>query len=260
MAALMGVVPRAAAVGMVTVFPEGIDRAWNDNRDAPRLARRQGVDDVAFLQALVAGLVAEGIADPSRVFFCGISNGGFMSEMLARQARVPVAGIALVAAGATEPSRRWGPPARPCTVLLFEGTGDPIVPYGGGPISILGGLRNSRNAAPSARPAAGRRGEQGGRGIGAPVEAVAQDWAVTNGCGPTPAVEALPCPPGGLPVTRLTWSAPGRPWVSLHRVEGGGHTWPGGPQYLPPRIVGPVATNLDATGIILQSFAAAPRP
>jgi hypothetical protein len=38
----------------------------------------------------------------------------------------------------------------------------------------------------------------------------------------------------------------------MHRIVGGGHTWPGGPQYAPARLVGPVARHLDATGILLE--------
>ncbi|MDQ2826739.1 MAG: hypothetical protein M3Y04_07255, partial [Actinomycetota bacterium] len=56
------------------------------------------------------------------------------------------------------------------------------------------------------------------------------------------------------PVTILRWRSPGRPPVSLYRVEGGGHTWPGGAQYLPRRLIGPVATGLDATGILLDAL------
>jgi polyhydroxybutyrate depolymerase len=49
--------------------------------------------------------------------------------------------------------------------------------------------------------------------------------------------------------------AVGRPAaVVLYRVEGGGHTWPGGGQYLPARIIGPVARTLDATGEMLEQF------
>jgi polyhydroxybutyrate depolymerase len=62
--------------------------------------------------------------------------------------------------------------------------------------------------------------------------------------------------PGDLPVTRLSWRAAGRPPVVLYRVEGGGHTWPGGGQYLPARIIGPVARTLDATGLMLAEFRA----
>jgi poly(3-hydroxybutyrate) depolymerase len=41
---------------------------------------------------------------------------------------------------------------------------------------------------------------------------------------------------------------------------GGGHTWPGGAQYLPHRLLGPVARDLDATGIILDTFRTAAAP
>jgi len=37
----------------------------------------------------------------------------------------------------------------------------------------------------------------------------------------------------------------------LYRVDGGGHGWPGGPQFLPAKLTGPVARSLDATGILL---------
>jgi polyhydroxybutyrate depolymerase len=53
-------------------------------------------------------------------------------------------------------------------------------------------------------------------------------------------------------VTRLTWSTPGCPPVVLYRIEGGGHGWPGGPQFLPARLVGPIPRHLDATGILLD--------
>ena len=69
-----------------------------------------------------------------------------------------------------------------------------------------------------------------------------------------PTVERLASPGPGLAVARLTWQGPGGPPVVLHRIEGGGHTWPGGPQYLPVRAVGKVAAGLDATGTLLSYF------
>ena len=62
-------------------------------------------------------------------------------------------------------------------------------------------------------------------------------------------------PASDLPVTRTTWSAPGCRPVVLYRVDGGGHGWPGGPQFLPARILGPIARHLDATGILLDMAA-----
>ena len=40
------------------------------------------------------------------------------------------------------------------------------------------------------------------------------------------------------------------------RIEGGGHGWPGGPQYLPARVIGPIPRHLDATGILLEMVTA----
>jgi polyhydroxybutyrate depolymerase len=44
--------------------------------------------------------------------------------------------------------------------------------------------------------------------------------------------------------------------VALYRIDGGGHTWPGGAPYLPERFIGPVARSLDASGTLLAQFVA----
>ena len=38
--------------------------------------------------------------------------------------------------------------------------------------------------------------------------------------------------------------------VVLLRLDGGGHTWPGGSQYLPERLVGAVCRHVDGTALI----------
>jgi polyhydroxybutyrate depolymerase len=81
----------------------------------------------------------------------------------------------------------------------------------------------------------------------APVETVARDWATGNGIGGDPVSGRLAPAPGDPPVTRLTWSAPGCPPVVLYRIEDGGHGWPGGPQFLPAGVTGPIPRHLDAT-------------
>ena len=58
--------------------------------------------------------------------------------------------------------------------------------------------------------------------------------------------------PGDLPVTRKTWARPGCHPATLYRIDGGGHGWPGGPQFMPARVIGPVAKHLDATGLLLD--------
>jgi polyhydroxybutyrate depolymerase len=78
------------------------------------------------------------------------------------------------------------------------------------------------------------------------------DWAAANGITTGPAIEELDTPPGDLPVTRKTWTKPGAHPVTLYRIDGGGHGWPGGPQFLPARVIGPVTKDLDATALLLD--------
>ncbi len=70
----------------IAIFPDGLNRAWADLRGASERAGRvapPGTDDVAFLMTLVAKYVAEGTADPKRIYVTGVSNGGAMTMTLA---------------------------------------------------------------------------------------------------------------------------------------------------------------------------------
>jgi polyhydroxybutyrate depolymerase len=249
MAGLTGLGGRAREAGVAAVFPDGVGRVWSDSRNAPRSARRQGVDDVGFLAALIDRLGGEGVVDPGRVVLAGISNGALFAEHAARHARLSVAGLVLVAGAAAVPSREAEPrPRQAADVVMFHGTADPLVPYLGGPIGPLGRVAQRR----------ARRGgdHEQGRGVAVAVETVAADWAVAAGAPPVPVTERSPARAGDVPVTTMTWQGPSHT-VTLHRIEGGGHTWPGGPQYLPARIVGRVAHGLDASAATIAVAAAA---
>lgn len=234
---------RGPAAGFVTVFPDGKGRVWNDRRDAGALRQRENVDDVAFLQALVRRFSSDGRARGDGVYLAGISNGALMSEHVGRRGLLAVAGLGLVAGPGTVTSRAETPrPAQPATVVIFAGTADPLVPYGGGPIGPLGRMvqRRSRGAS--------------NRGLAVAAEIAAADWAAANGSVGAPMIDVLTVPAGDLPVTRIAWETGAGPTVVLYRIEGGGHTWPGGAQYLPARLIGPVAKRLDATGLLLDRF------
>jgi polyhydroxybutyrate depolymerase len=42
--------------------------------------------------------------------------------------------------------------------------------------------------------------------------------------------------------------------VVVYTIEGGGHTWPGGAQYLPAFLIGKASHNLDGTQVIWEFF------
>jgi polyhydroxybutyrate depolymerase len=243
MAAWTGLAVRGPAAGFVTVLPDAVGETWDDTGRG----RLDGIDDGGFVAGLVELLVAEGTAKAGALFVADLSNGAFFAERLARQGIVRAAGVILVSGTAREAGRQATPrPALPAAVLCIEGTRDPLVPYAGG--------RASGPMAWMARRRARRilTGRDGREVVGA--EVLAADWATANGCGAAPSIEHLARRAGDVAVDRLGWTAPGRPPVFLYRIEGGGHGWPGGPQYLPTAFVGRVAQDLDGTGILL-SFA-----
>jgi len=245
MARFTGLARRGPAAGITTVFPDGWKGVWHTARPP---AREHRLDDPRFLAELSTHIEGLGAARSWPVFLAGVSNGAWFAEHVARHGLLPVTGLFLVAGTALEVSRALAPvPRLRTTVIMIMGTGDRAVPYQGGPLSRRGmsGLILKRRAA--------RHGELPGEDVVAGAEAVAADWAAGNSIKTGPAVEELPMPAGDPPVTRTTWSAPGCRPVVLYRIDGGGHGWPGGPQFRPARTIGPIARHLDTTGIMLDA-------
>jgi polyhydroxybutyrate depolymerase len=139
--------------GFLAVYPAGTGRfgrhllTWNSG-NCCAYAMNQGVDDTAFLSALIDRLVSEGRADPARVFATGLSNGAMMAHRLGCEAADKVAAIAPVAGAVGVPDCR---PARPVSVLMIQGRADEHVPYEGGAGRKALVPRTDRSAAENAR-------------------------------------------------------------------------------------------------------------
>lgn len=216
--------------GFAVVFPQGVDRSWNDGRgNTP--AQREGVDDVAFVSALIDRFVGLG-ADPSRIYATGISNGAMFTEYLGCQLAGRLAGIAPVSGPMPTLDAPACHPAKPLKVMLIEGNADPIVPYNGGQVD-------------------GRDG--GGSVISAP--ATASYWRTVDGCTATEQTNLPSVANDGtqVQVSTATGCAAGSA-VQFLTVVGGGHTWPGGWQYLPALIVGKTTRQFDASIKIAAFF------
>ena len=254
MASLTGLAGRGPAAGITTVFPDGWKGAWHPVRPPDR---RPDLDDARFLAELAAHLEATGAARSWPVFLTGISQGARYAEHVARHGLLPVTGLFLVAGTALEYSRRLAPvPQLRASTILVMGTADTTAPYLGGALTRRGisGMILRRRAV--------RHGELPGEDVVAGAEQVVADWTAANGIavgGVTttgnfarPVIEELPTVPGDLTVTRKTWTRPGCHPVTLYRIDGGGHGWPGGPQFMPARAIGPIALPLDATGLLLD--------
>src|SRR6266436_5441355 len=68
--------------GFGVMFPDGLNRAWADFRPNANRAGRappKGTDDVGFIVRLIEKFIADGTADPKRIYVTGVSNGGAMT-------------------------------------------------------------------------------------------------------------------------------------------------------------------------------------
>ena len=87
------------------------------------------VDDVAFTSALIDSLSLEYNIDPERIYATGMSNGGFMSYLLACQLSDRIAAIASVTGSMTPQTYDNCEPQRPMSIMHIHGTDDSVVPY-----------------------------------------------------------------------------------------------------------------------------------
>lgn len=214
--------------GFIVVYPDGYQRSWADGRGTTP-ADKAGVDDVAFLDAVLDQVTARERVDAARIYVTGMSNGGFMTERLGCDLARRFAAIAVVAANFDRPLAERCAPAHPLPVLLIHGSDDPLVPEAGGSLD------------------------------GEPVLSTtdtAQRWASLAHCDATPSVDPLPVIVNdGTSIQRSTYTGcQGGAQVVYYDVIGGGHTWPDGFQYLPVAVIGKTSRNLDASAVIWQFF------
>jgi len=238
MARLSGMNQVADRNGFLVAYPDGLNRHWNDGRSVVR-----GADDDAFVRALIDDLSSRYKVDPRRIYATGISNGGFFSEHLVCAMPDRIAAAAMVAATMSVEQYSGCRPGRAVPVLFILGVEDPLVPWQGGTIGLKRGpirqLLKDRGKAVSA------------------AQSVAY-WVKNNGCSPVPAVSVLPDadPRDGTRIRKEAYqSTPGGAPVVLYAIDGGGHCWPGGRQYLPERIIGRTSRDINASEVIWEFFA-----
>jgi len=193
---------QADAWGFAIVYPDGYGGCWADGRGVTT-ADEAGVDDVAFLRAIIDWSARQHGTFGDRAVVAGVSNGAFMAHRMALQAGGQVAVLAAVAGGLPE-SLRDVPPAHAVSAMLIHGTADTISPIAGG---------YSRHRGPN--------GELRGRTLS--LAETAEFWRAVDRCPPGPGeqrstqLSSRITTTGGIGGTRVV------AWT----VFGGGHAWPG---------------------------------
>jgi polyhydroxybutyrate depolymerase len=190
-----------------------------------------GVDDVGFTSDMVDWFDDNYNIDESRIYATGMSNGAQFSHYVALMLPYTFAGIAPVCSPLTTNTTWEG--VTPTTVIMMMGTSDPIVPYDGEP---LASIYSTDDTIAFWLDVDGITSE--------PVTTVWSDDAID------PTTVTCYVYSGGTNGTQ----------VILFKVEGcktegyeeycAGHTWPGGPQYTPPGIIGLVSNQIDGSAQI----------
>ena len=126
--------------GFVVLYPDGIDRHWNDCRaSADYVANVQDIDDPSFFSRMIEFASKQWEVDTSAVFVTGISNGGHMAFRLAMERPQEYQAIAVVAANLpVQENRDCENLEQAIAVAIFNGTEDAVNPYEGGLVSLFG--------------------------------------------------------------------------------------------------------------------------
>jgi polyhydroxybutyrate depolymerase len=234
-------ITRVAAVadreGFAVAFPGAVGDLWNDG--ALQVLGPNTANDVSFLRRVVADIDAKELPlDRRRIYAIGFSNGGAMSLRLACEAADLFAGVGAVAANMPKALASDCRPSAPISVIVINGTEDPVIPYRGGGVRLARLLRFGEVLS---------------------TDETMTLWARLNGCG-------APAPPVQLPdrdprddsrAVQIDFDCRGAR-MRLLRIEGGGHTWPGGMQFMPSLMIGPVNRDVDAGQAAWSFFKGAP--
>ncbi len=221
--------------GFIVAYPDGLDGHWNDGR--PR-TEEAAPDDVRFVSTLIDRLSTMFSIDRKRVYATGISNGAIFVQRLGCELPEKIAAIAPVAGTLARDLAGKANPTEPVSVLMIHGTADEFVPYGGGEV----------------------RGDLHGQVLS--VRETVAMWLEVDGCSDkghrVTTLESRS--QDGTQVECETWIGKEGKAVTLYRVQGGGHTWPGAP--LPGRIgriVGVTSQDFRATRTIWEFFELHPK-
>lgn len=210
---LAGAAAAVAAQGFWAVLPLSRDNEWEDDPTTSL-----GYDDVGYIARILDILSADFGADPTRAYASGMSEGGFMTQRLACELSGRIAAFAMVAATITTRLANTCAPSVSRPMLFMHGSSDPIVPWNG-----YLGVQS--------------------------VDATLALWSSLSQCAAPGAAQALPDTAADgttISLTRYT-ACTGGVELRQYRVQNGGHTWPGGTQYLPASMIGLTSMDLKAT-------------
>ena len=182
----------------IVVYPQGTLLKRKSHWNVGGWTLDSKIDDVSFISSLLDSLFERYNINQSRIYSTGMSNGGYMSFLLACQLSDRIAAIASVTGSMTPQTYNLCNPQRPIPVLQIHGTNDQKVPY------------------------------KGNRKWSLSINKVLEYWINQNNCDITPFEMSFPDinKSDESNIHRLSWLNGDNSVITDHIiVSGGGHDW-----------------------------------
>lgn len=223
----------------IVVYPNAINKSWSmaNVGGMANEEEQRHVDDVKFIATLMDTLTRHYHVDSASFFCTGLSRGGIFSLFLISKLSGRFKAVAPVCASIPQ-SIVDDYTFYPTSILLINGTDDPLLPYDGGHGEISRSRRKADNHFIS-------------------THELVKKIKELNTCPDISIAHHLPNTERNDKCTALktTYHCSGTQVVFI-KVMHGGHSWPGGPQYLSKNIIGNVCQDFKAEEEIIDFFLA----
>ncbi|MFC2110920.1 PHB depolymerase family esterase [Bacteroidota bacterium] len=189
----------ADTANFIVIYPQGTLFQGNSHWNVASWSAGSNVDDVGFINSLLDSISNAYNIDSTRVYCTGMSNGGFMSFLLACQLSDKIAAIASVAGSMSMQTQNACNPLHPTPVLQIHGDADNSIPYNGNTWSKS-------------------------------INDMLQYWINHNNCNASPTTIAVPDInqfDGSTAEYIIYDGGDNGTTVEHFKVIGGGHDWPG---------------------------------
>ncbi len=200
---------RSAKDKLLVVYPDGYQHFWNECRKySTAAANKENINENAFFNEMIKYFRAKFSISENKIYAAGFSGGGHMAYKLGLTMPGQIKAIAAVVANMPDSA------SCDCTlsgkalpVLIINGTGDGVNPYNGGEMFVnnasYGVVRSTENTFGYWASLAGYNGT--------PEKKLLADTDTTD----------------HKTIEQFAYHQPGKPPVTLLKVIGGKHDYPG---------------------------------
>jgi polyhydroxybutyrate depolymerase len=214
--------------GFYSVYPQALNGHWTDGR----VSTQGGADDVQFTRDIATYLEKTYKVSSAKIFSAGLSNGGIMQYELACTAPGLIRAIAPVAADMTLAMQSACHPTKTTPLIMFSGTADQYMPYGGGYPVVYSTNKTATTSAKFISTAQATATTQTTSTTQtdefASAPATAASFASMNGCKSSTATNLADKVADGTTVSETVYkSCTTGGGTDLYTILNGGHTWPG---------------------------------